>query len=86
MSIETILLLDTETTGLSPETDRIVEVGLVRWSVIISPPCDYVARKGLLDSTGRLRLAPPRTRCPRACTLTAALTSRSKTSPQWGHA
>jgi DNA polymerase-3 subunit epsilon len=33
MSIETILLLDTETTGLSPETDRIVEVGLVRWSV-----------------------------------------------------
>jgi hypothetical protein len=59
-------------------------VGVTARMVITSPPCDYVARKGLLDSRRRLRLASPRTRCPRACTLTAALTSLSSMSPQCG--
>ena len=54
--------------------------------VITSPPCDYVARKGLLDSRSRGAYGSPLLErgCPRACTLTAALTSRSSMSPQCG--
>jgi DNA polymerase-3 subunit epsilon len=33
MKLDTLLILDTETTGLDPAEDRIVEVGAVLWSV-----------------------------------------------------
>ncbi len=33
MKLDTLLILDTETTGTDPATDRIVEIGAVLWSV-----------------------------------------------------
>ncbi len=33
MKLDTLLILDTETTGIDPKEDRIVEVGAVLWSV-----------------------------------------------------
>lgn len=35
MTIENIAIVDTETTGLSPATDRVIEIGVVVWNVAL---------------------------------------------------
>ena len=37
MSIETILIVDTETQGLDPQKHRVLEIGAVWWSVRFRP-------------------------------------------------
>ena len=50
MTIRTIACVDVETTGLLPETDRIVEVGCVVWSV--EHRCILSAWSDLVDGDG----------------------------------
>lgn len=48
--MKTLLFIDTETTGLSPETDRLLEVGAVLWSV--EHRCILSTWSDLIDGDG----------------------------------
>ena len=61
MKLEAVLILDTETTGLDPAQDRIVEIGAVLWSVrqscILSTWSELVFGKG--NSAEGVNRIPP---------------------------
>jgi DNA polymerase-3 subunit epsilon len=76
MPIETLLILDTETTGIDPARDRIVEVGAVLWSVAHS--CTLATWSELVVGEGNPAEAVnriPAAALPRGVALKAALST-----------